>query len=190
PAPLAARRQRLQVLDEPDVRAGPDGGADGLCAWHVGERIPLGVGCYEDVGRAIVRPRHSEPLGIGVWNELETEVDVAGLKKRPVDIVEVLADRILAELVRLGLQQQGLGNRLPDLARDRQIGIATVKAILQRRAGLAPAVFPLLRNVGGLLSGSDAAAQSHDGYRSNRGLKQWKNDPGSPSPPNRGRGSG
>ncbi len=101
--PMGKRLQRwsagsaCKILDQPDVGAGADGGADRLGFRHVGERFPVGIGGHQDVGGAIIGPRDREPLRIGVGDQLEAEKDVAGFEKHPVEIVDVLADRVLAD---------------------------------------------------------------------------------------------
>src|SRR5437588_10908365 len=73
-------------------------------------------------------------------------MQVAGFEKNPVEVIYLVPDRVLADHMLLRRQQQRARDRLADLARDRQVGIAPVKAIMQRVALLALAELPLIGN--------------------------------------------
>jgi hypothetical protein len=89
-------------------------------------------------------------LRIGVGDQLEAEKHVAGFEKHPVEIVDVLARRVQADGVLLGLEQQRLRHSTADLPGDGKVGVAFIHAVIERCAVLPLAVFPLVRNVGSL----------------------------------------
>ena len=77
---------------------------------------------------------------------MKPRASVAGFEQHAVEIVDVLAGRVAADHVLLRLQQQRAGDRRADLARDREIRIARVDAIMQSRTVLAPAELPVVGN--------------------------------------------
>ena len=112
-APALLRTQRCQDTGSAGCRRRYRWSTPIACERGISaSEVPIRVRGHQDVGSPVIGPRHREPGRIGVRNQLEAEINVAGLEKHPIEVVDILAHRILADLVRLRFKQQRLGDRL------------------------------------------------------------------------------
>src|SRR5262249_38837399 len=118
---------------------------------------------------------HLHPFGISARDQLEAEIDVTGLQKHPIQTVDALTDDVLADHVLPALQQQRGCDRRADLARDGEVGIPRVHAVVQRGCLLPPPEFPFVyneRRLGEGGGGREQASQQGIGDRTSEGCAE------------------